>query len=327
MTTIRRFALEAPDLTPWRQGNTGTEGVWHFDSGRPGRRVMVSALVHGNELCGAWAVKSALEHGVRPRAGTLTLAFCNLAAFDRYDPEDPDRSRFVDHDLNRLWGAMPWRADGAQSVEHRRVLALQPFVEAQDWLLDLHSMHTDGPPLGLTGLSPHHARQAAALGAPALLVADAGHAAGKRMRDHGPFGDPSADRHFSLLVECGWHGALSSRTVALDVLHRFLLASGVTQAQDLPRAWFQESPSGAGCAPQLLEVTHAVLVHAGVPPSFSRPLETGDCIPRAGTVIGHDGRAPVVTPYDDCVVVMPALVHANPGSTLVRLARRVPRPG
>ena len=43
------FALPAPDISTWRAGNTGTEGVWHFDSGRPGRRVMVSALVHGNE--------------------------------------------------------------------------------------------------------------------------------------------------------------------------------------------------------------------------------------------------------------------------------------
>ena len=39
------FALPAPDISAWRAGNTGTEGVWHFDSGRPGRRVMVSALV------------------------------------------------------------------------------------------------------------------------------------------------------------------------------------------------------------------------------------------------------------------------------------------
>ena len=48
-----QFVLEKPDLGPWRCGNTGVEGVWQFDSGRPGRSVMVTALVHGNELCGA----------------------------------------------------------------------------------------------------------------------------------------------------------------------------------------------------------------------------------------------------------------------------------
>ena len=66
------FTLPAPDIAPWRAGNTGTEGVWKFDSGQPGRDVMISALVHGNELCGAWALKGLLEAGVQPQRGTLT---------------------------------------------------------------------------------------------------------------------------------------------------------------------------------------------------------------------------------------------------------------
>ncbi|MRT32684.1 succinylglutamate desuccinylase, partial [Xylella fastidiosa subsp. multiplex] len=47
------FKLSVPDLAAERTGNTDTPGVWHFDSGVPGRALMVSALVHGNELCGA----------------------------------------------------------------------------------------------------------------------------------------------------------------------------------------------------------------------------------------------------------------------------------
>ena len=66
------FSLPVPDISAWRAGNTGTEGVWHFDSGQPGRHVMISALVHGNELCGAWALKGLLEAGVRPEQGGLT---------------------------------------------------------------------------------------------------------------------------------------------------------------------------------------------------------------------------------------------------------------
>ena len=94
MTSLR-FDLPKPDISAWRAGNTGTEGVWHFESGEPGRRVMVTSLVHGNELCGAWAVQGLLEAGVRPRQGSLTVAFCNLAAFDRFDPvafDDPPQA-------------------------------------------------------------------------------------------------------------------------------------------------------------------------------------------------------------------------------------------
>ena len=108
-----------------RAGNTGVEGVWHFDSGKPGRNVMVSALVHGNELCGAWALKGLLEAGVRPEQGSLTLAFCNLAAFDRFDAAHHDASRFVDQDLNRQW--LDERMDAGDSSERRRAAALRPL--------------------------------------------------------------------------------------------------------------------------------------------------------------------------------------------------------
>ena len=94
--TALTFTLPAPDLSAWRAGNTGNEGVWHFDSGVPGRHVMISALVHGNELCGAWALKGLLEAALRPQKGRLTLAFCNLDAFDRFDAGNHDASRFTD---------------------------------------------------------------------------------------------------------------------------------------------------------------------------------------------------------------------------------------
>ncbi|MCJ9713798.1 succinylglutamate desuccinylase/aspartoacylase family protein, partial [Bordetella hinzii] len=88
----RPFDLARPRLDGERVGNTGTPGVWHFDSGLPGRRVLLTALIHGNELCGAWALKTLLASGLAPRRGSLTLAFCNLAAFDRFDPADHARS-------------------------------------------------------------------------------------------------------------------------------------------------------------------------------------------------------------------------------------------
>lgn len=320
--TNRTFELSPPDLSPWRAGNTGVEGVWRFESGEPGREVLVSALVHGNELCGAWALCAALEAGVRPRRGALTLMFANLAAFDRFDAGAPQASRFADTDMNRLWGDMPWLRDpSARASEHRRVLQLQPFVERSEWLLDLHSMHDDGPPLGLVGPLPHHAVQAARLGAPTLLVADAGHRAGCRMRDHGAYGSATSTGHVSLLVECGFHGALSSRRVALDALARFLPASGVVAAEDLPASWRQPDPD----EPQrLLQVTEAVTVAAGEAPRFVGPWACGETVPAAGTLLGFTGGQPIVTPYDDCVLIMPSLEHAKPGSTLVRLAREVP---
>ena len=60
--------------------------------------------------------------------------------------------------------------------------------------------------------------------------------------------------------------------------------------------------------------------------AFTEPFTGLEVIDKAGTVIGHhDGPGqgdPVVTPYDDCVLVMPSTRQAREGVTVVRFARR-----
>ena len=318
------FALQAPDISAWRAGNTGTEGVWQFDSGQPGRHVLITALVHGNEVCGAWALKGLLEAGVRPRQGRLTLAFCNLAAFDRFDPANHDASRFVDEDLNRQW--LPERIAAGDTLERRRAGALQPFVEQADWLLDLHSMHEPGAPLSLTGMRPENVALAKQLGAPEFIVVDAGHKDGVRMRDFGRFGLPDAQAGDtrSLLLECGFHGDLASRTVAQDMCLRFLQAAGTLDAAALHAAlpgWRQPD------APQQWALTvEGAAVARSDRFAFTAPFTGLEVFANAGTVIGHhDGPGlgeAVVTPYDDSVLVMPSVRQARDGVTVVRFARR-----
>lgn len=316
------FALPKPELGPWRAGNTGVEGVWRFEAAEPGRDVLVTALIHGNEVCGAWAVLAALQVGLRPRRGALTLAFCNLDAFDRFDPASADDSRCVDEDLNRVWGAMAWRSSASVSREQARALQLLPFVEGADWLLDLHSMHAAGPPLVLTGLQPRHIELALQIGTPALVVADAGHSAGCRLRDHGRFGETADDDTRSLLIECGFHGELAARDVAIDMLARFLRASGCVDEADLPPPWWCRRPAEQ----RLLEVTQAITVDAGEPPRFAQSWVTGQRIAEAGTLLGWNGGQPFHTPYADCTLVMPSLRQPRQGVTILRLARDADSP-
>ena len=315
-----RFELPKPDLSVWRDGNTGVPGVWHFDSGRPGRRVMISALVHGNELCGAWAIAGLLAAGLRPQAGALTLALCNLEAFDRFDPAQHDAARFVDEDLNRQW--QDARIDAGDTRERRRAAQLRPFVGAADWLLDLHSMHEPCAPLSLTGLQARNLALARTMGAPEHIVIDAGHQDGTRMRDYGRFGlpDAAAGDCRSLLVECGFHGDPASRSVAQDQCLRFLRAAGSMDAGDLERllpGWRQPD------APRqwALEVTGPVVAKS-TRFAFTENFTGLEVIARAGTVIGNNDGEPVRTPYDDCVLVMPSTRQARAGVTVVRFARR-----
>jgi len=322
MNSSLRFDLPAPDLSAWRAGNTGTEGVWHFDSGLPGRQVLVSALIHGNELCGAWALKGLLESGLRPQAGSLTLMFCNLAAFDRFDPANHDAARFVEQDMNRQWSDE--RMDAADSLERRRCAALRPFVARADWLLDLHSMHEPCAPLLLTGVQPRNLALAKQMAAPEHIVIDAGHQDGTRMRDYGRFGLPDAQAgdSRSLLVECGFHGDPASRAVAQDQCLRFIEASGIVDGAELARllpGWrLADAPRQWA-----LQVTGPVVAKSERF-AFTQPFTGLEVIARAGTVIGDNDGEPVTTPYDDCVLVMPSTRQARAGVSVVRFARRRP---
>ncbi|MBB6558087.1 putative deacylase [Acidovorax soli] len=316
------FELPAPDISAWRDGNTGTEGVWHFDSGVPGRHVMLSALVHGNELCGAWALKGLLEAGLRPVRGKLTLAFCNLTAFDRFDPQSHDASRFTDEDLNRQW--LDERMDAGDTNERRRAAALRPFVAQADWLLDIHSMHEPSAPLLLTGVQPRNLQLARAMRSPEHIVVDAGHKDGVRMRDYGRFGlgDAEGGDTRSLLIECGFHGDPASRAVAQDQCVRFLEQSGVlgadALAQQLPGWRLPDAPRQWA-----LEVTGPVVATSSAF-RFVAPYTGLEVIEKAGMVIGDNDGVPVTTPYDDCVLVMPSVRQARAGVTVVRYATRRP---
>ena len=318
------FELPAPDLGAWREGNEEAEGIWHFDSGLPGRHVMLSALVHGNEVCGAWALKGLLEAEVRPQHGRLTLAFCNLEAFDRFDPANPEVSRFVDEDLNRQWTDA--RINVGDSSERRRAAQLRPYVARADWLLDIHSMHEPhSTPLLLMGTHSRNLALARALHNPEHVVMDAGQTdGGVRMRDYGRFGLPDVDATGtrSLLIECGFYGELASRDVAQDQCLRFLALSGVVEEEELERllpGWrLPDAPRQWA-----LEVSSAVEARSSAF-RFNARYTGLQVIEKAGTVIGDNDGRPVTTPHDDCVLVMPATRKVHQGMTVVRFARQRP---
>ena len=323
MDNLLSPALELlpPDISAWRQGrgpdSDGPGGaidyVQSFDSGRPGPLVLVTALVHGNELCGAIALDRLLREGLRPEAGRLALAFVNVAAFERFTRAAPHASRCLDEDLNRLWA--PDILDGARhSQELARARRLRPLVDRADFLLDLHSMSSATEPLILSGLTDKALDLAVALGRPATIVRDGGHAAGLRLRDYGAFADPASPRN-ALLVECGQHLAPASAEVAVDVTLRFLVAVGSISAA---RA---AAHGRLRCAhpPRVIEVTERVTA-ASDRFVFAEPFRGLDVVPRAGTVIAFDGGGRVVTPYDDCILVMP-VARPQAGHTAVRLGR------
>ena len=305
--------LQAPNIDAHRQSATGVDFVHTFDSGVAGPHVLVNALTHGNEICGAIVVDRLLRSSVRPTRGRLTLAFANVAAFQRFDPVNPYATRFVDEDFNRFWTRSTLDGPG-KSVELARARELRRFVDAADYLLDIHSMLEPSPPVMICGPLDKGIRFAFEVGVPEHVVSDVGHANGTRMRDYGDFGDPASPKN-ALLVECGQHWERAAERVAWQTTWRFMAALGVVDASQAAREIDHD------VAPQrLIRVTDAVIANS---PAFrfAKPFAGLEVIPRAGDVIAWDGDQPVRAPYDNCVLVMPVPNNVKTGLTAVRLGR------
>ena len=304
---IPRFevALTPPDLAPWRAGNTGVPGFTTLEGGPAGPHVMMTALMHGNELGGAIVLDRLLRAGVAPLRGRLTLGFLHLAAFDRFDPAQPTASRFIEEDMNRVWD--PAVLEGPRSsVELQRARQVRPLIETADMLLDLHSMLWPSEPLVLSGVSAKGRELAAAIGAPRLIVADRGHQTGPRLIDYPRF--VGAGAAAAVLVEAGQHWQPETVEVMEAAVAGLLRHAGMVAGEMRPVP-----------PPRCAEVT--VAVTATTPGfAFVRPFRGGDVIPERNTLIAIDGTTEIRTPHDDCLLIMPSL-RASRGHTAVRLAR------
>ena len=186
-------------------GNCGVPYVWRFASAaaRPARpRAGAHARQRGVRRHRARLAAAARASG---RCAARSSA-CSPTSTPttRFDPADPFASRCVDEDFNRLWSddvldgpraiarARP-RPRAAPGLRRRRLPA-RPAL--------------DDRPLPAARAGGHGSAKgvelARALGMPEHIVVDAGHAAGKRLRDYAFFDDPDDPRN-ALLVECGQH--------------------------------------------------------------------------------------------------------------------------
>ena len=266
------------------------------------------------EICGAIVLDELFRADIRPLHGKLTMMFCNVEAFERFDLTQPEASRWVEEDFNRVWTAEV--LDGPRdTADLRRARVIRPLVDTADLLLDIHSMQHPSDPLVLAGPLEKGRIFAAEVGYPALAVCDAGHAAGRRMRDYAAFGDAASPKN-ALLVECGQHWAKQTVTVARETTLRFLARFGIIDPERGPFR-FAETP----LAQKTVEVTHPVTITAESF-RFARVFTGLEVIKEAGTLIGWDGEREVRTPYDDCVLVMPSK-RLYRGQTAVRMGHFV----
>jgi predicted deacylase len=281
------------DLSRYRVGNTGIDYVHRFESGRPGPHVMVNALTHGNEFCGMVAVCHLLDSGVRPKIGTLTLSFANVAAYGTFDPAKPFESRLITHNLNRIWSSA-WLDGHEDSVELRRAREMRPAVAAADHILDIHSTSQDVVPFWVYPRFERNAAVARAIARPEVhLVMPLGLGSGTPLIQYDGHGRADGEGA-ALVVECGQHFKQASADLATEVATRFLAHFGLV-----------DRPVAAPAAPaRRFELLRAHVIQ-NESFAFLRPVIGFETFAE-GELIATDGALEIRAPCDDCTIFMPA---------------------
>ena len=280
------------DLSPYRAGNVGIDYVHRFESGKPGPHVLINALTHGNEFCGMTAATHLLDSGVRPRIGTLTISFANVAAYQSFDPARPFESRQLVHNLNRIWSAA--LLDGSEnSPELNRARELRPVVAAADHILDIHSTSQAVQPFWVYPQVSRNGNTASAIGRPAVhLVMPQGLGSGTPLIQHGRHGQGDGTG-VALVVECGQHFLRSTGELAIAVALDFMAHFGLIQR-----------PLAHATAPQrrfgLLKTCMVTTPEF----HFVRPLVGFETFAN-GELIATDGGTEIRALCDDCTVLMP----------------------
>jgi len=288
------FEVLPRDLSAYKSGNTGIDYVHRFDSGIAGPHVLVNALTHGNEFCGMVAACHLLDAGVRPKIGSLTVSFANVAAYESFNTQDPFASRQITHNLNRIWSES-WLAGNEDSVELRRARAMRPAVAAADHILDIHSTSQDVAPFWVYPHFERNAGVANALPRPGVhLVMPSGLGSGTPLIQHGRHGHADGPGA-AMVVECGQHFKQSSADLAVAVSYDFLGHFGL-----IDRA---PGPAEPQRRFELLR-THVI---ATTEFAFTR-LVVGFETFAQDELIATDGDLEIRAPCDDCTIFMPARV-------------------
>lgn len=293
-----------PDISIYAEGNIGIPYVWSFEAENDGPHVVISGCMHGNEIAGAAIIDQLLREEVRPSHGRLTLIFGNPDAYIQFNPEKPYLGRFVDVDINRVWGHELFDPDNTE-VEVERARELRSVIEEADYLLDLHTMQGRGEAVALVAEKPATMAFVSRMTSLPFILSGKMHLAHRvRLRGFGRFGDVN-DPAVALQVEAGQHWERAAIDTGLEIVYDFLATAGV-----LPREEVSSQP-----AQKQLSIVETVMPEGGEF-TFADDFHSGTFFPEKGTVVGYSGpnKVEVCTPVDDCYLIMPVHFRLEGGS-------------
>lgn len=110
-----------------------------FNGLKKGKNLLVLGSVHGDEICGAKSIYEIIEKITNKEiiieTGSITfIPVCNPKAYE-------SNKRFIEINLNRVFK----KIDEPKLYEEKISQEIIKYIDKCDYLLDIHSMPTDGP--------------------------------------------------------------------------------------------------------------------------------------------------------------------------------------
>lgn len=114
--------------------------VFEFKTINPGKSILITGAVHGNEVCGAVASRKIIS---KIQSGELKLKNGSVTFIPVSNPEaNRINERFFEVNLNRVIK----KTKNPRLYEEKIANILVDYIKANDYQLDLHSMHENGKP-------------------------------------------------------------------------------------------------------------------------------------------------------------------------------------
>lgn len=110
-----------------------------FEGLEKGKNLLILGAVHGNEICGPEAIKNIVNkirnEEIKIISGSVTfIPVCNIDAYKQ-------NKRYINENLNRIFEKNEKPKNNEEIIAQHII----KYIDECDYLLDIHSISTDGP--------------------------------------------------------------------------------------------------------------------------------------------------------------------------------------
>ncbi|MCX6734214.1 MAG: succinylglutamate desuccinylase/aspartoacylase family protein [Candidatus Peregrinibacteria bacterium] len=279
------------------------EGITYFPgNGQSDKPVCIMGSIHGNERVGAAVLKELRE--ILSTTDLRSDVYLVLGNPEAYRAD----KRYIDTDMNRLFGADRDVVSPGDNVEEKRVAEIAPVLSESHYLLDIHSTISPSVPFVYCEPDAEHMSLATLMGVEYIVSPPRDNSPSKetlaraaeppspdfRPVDLISSADNFVDRHGGLGItfESGWH---KNELAVEDVLMRIKLFLQRTGACDfgLPE------PENVQESKRLTIYNHVVPQSNSF--TFARAFSSFDIV-KAGELIGNDDNKEVRAEEDSFII-------------------------